>query len=365
MSTEKTKKKGIGRVFWRLIKLTLILGVIIFILLSVLARLGGNGPVLREALEDVFSQNTGYKAKIYNLNYMSFFPSTGIDAENIEFYRVVEEGMPRGNAMITIDKIVVSFGFWDLLLSKNTIRNFLLQNAQIEAGGLLNAPINIESAAINEDAGNQAALRINGTIGESPAEIEVEFDNLGTPHNPQYSVKEERKVFAKLEDLNARAIIKNSAHGINAHNFVLNEGEQRIMSGEFNVVLLDNNSWKLGVEGVISRDNAPFVAQISSDNIDGKTKITGLIKADRAQQKELGEHGSLYKIAQKMVGILNPEMRNKPLEFNNVDMNIILDIAQIYDEDTLLPPSKDAAITIKDGMITFPKMQQTKSEESE
>ncbi|NCC21049.1 MAG: hypothetical protein EOM26_01140 [Alphaproteobacteria bacterium] len=157
------RKWDASRIVRFLIWTVLATGAFGFISLWILSSIGGNSDPLREGLEQFFSQATGGYAKIEELNNMSIYPVAEIDFSGLTI------GGGGGSApVLTLGRGVVSMRFWDVLLSRDYLVNFALENLRIAPGELGPGELFVEKAGIRNDDGETPFLFVDGSYNARP-----------------------------------------------------------------------------------------------------------------------------------------------------------------------------------------------------
>lgn len=126
---EKKERSRLNKWVRRIIKISLILGITLFLSLTVLSSLGGQHEQLKRGLEDYMTSATGYKTTIGALNYMGFYPQARVDVSNVTM------DTP-GAGDLRIGRIAISIDFWDLAFSRMKYNAFYFQDIIAPAGAV-------------------------------------------------------------------------------------------------------------------------------------------------------------------------------------------------------------------------------------
>lgn len=226
--TQKAEKTTWEGVVVRVIKIALIIGAVLFILLTALSQMGGNSDVLREAIEDYISNNTPYTAHISKLNNMRFFPDVVIDVADVDL-RAGADG--QGETAIRIAKARVVMAFFDMLFSPGKFKDITIENLQAASGSLLAKPLDIESVNVADEAG-QSQVQITGKIGTYPLQAHIGLRANGDPGRRVYSIGAEKPFDASIGDLKVEGTLRSAVTGAHKlENLIIGVGGQQAVRG--------------------------------------------------------------------------------------------------------------------------------------
>lgn len=194
MKEQAKKKRGPVRIWiGRLIKISIFLGILLFLSLTVLSNLGGQSSSLKRGFEDFASRALGYKFEIGAFNYMGFFPEARIDAGNV----VISLGEGK---VATISEMQIAVGFWKLAFQTLEFNTLRLSNVSVPAGFIGPHPLTIRFLGfeLDEPADKvqdiEGAPQLVGEEGNDAAQDQVENQtenaDSNAPHdlNPRFIV---------------------------------------------------------------------------------------------------------------------------------------------------------------------------------
>ncbi len=233
MAEDQQQKKPIWRiVLKRFIKLSLILSVIVFIALTVLSRVGGDGDEFKLAVQDFLTDNTPYVAHIQKLNYMRIFPSISIDVEGVELREGKDGG---GETAIRIETAKISMRFFDVMFRPGHFKNIEIKDIIARPGALIEQSVKLDSIAI-DDTGDQAAINVVGKIGEQPLNAKMGLVIKGKPDSRIYDIDRKKPLDITIGALRLEAVLKNLiGGGFKLENMTLSIGEEKALRGNFDI----------------------------------------------------------------------------------------------------------------------------------
>ncbi|HEY8191015.1 MAG TPA: hypothetical protein VIG74_01220, partial [Alphaproteobacteria bacterium] len=137
--------------------------------LSLLAlnMVGGNGPALKQGVEDYLRQITGMEPAIGRFDRISFFPSVSGDLGDIHF--------GPGGEQLRIGGLKFSMGFWDIMFSTGRVRDLEITDAWAPPGLYARDAISFDRIGIDpvEDDPDAALLSAQGKYGPDPFTIKL------------------------------------------------------------------------------------------------------------------------------------------------------------------------------------------------
>lgn len=154
------KRTALGRWMRRIVKFTLIGGVLLFFSLTLLAALGGTHPALKKGIEDYLHQATGLKAEIGEFKHMGFFPRLELDASRIILRPET------GDPVITVGRAAFSTNFFDLMFSRRKIKSLVLEEFYAAPGIVGAEELSIAFFGLKADAvETKPAFILEGSYG--------------------------------------------------------------------------------------------------------------------------------------------------------------------------------------------------------
>ena len=216
--------------FQKLAKLTSILSALFLISITVLANMGGSSDMLRESVERFTSDMFGGRpAKVGTLERMSFFPKVGVSAKDIRVLSKVDGGYP----VISIGKIQIFMGFWDVAWGNPQFSHFYLENAEAIKGAFFPNEFYIERAYVDHDIGNgTAALRANGKIGPYPWSFNAGIEVRGKKRKYKYKLGDSVPFSMVLDNTTFSGILeKHESEYFKIRDAVLTSGNDTLIGG--------------------------------------------------------------------------------------------------------------------------------------
>lgn len=181
----------------RLVKALLFAGITVFVLLTVLSFLGGNGESYKNVIEQILTEQFRRPATIETLNEMRFYPNFTVDVDGLKIAR--GEGVTQ--SVLEAGKIQIAMNFWDVAFSTGRIKTFNIENLKADEGILLAKPLTIERMAILHPDGGPPSLQGNGTLGGERWNIIIEGKAHGRARNLSYDFSHDnRRITAALGD---------------------------------------------------------------------------------------------------------------------------------------------------------------------
>lgn len=239
--------KGWETVVLRILKWLAIFAVIILIGLTILSRLGGNSPVLREAVEEFLTEATPYTAHVGTLNTMRFFPDIMVDATDIEL-RAGDDGT--GEAMVHIGSARIVMPFFDAMFRPGYFKTLHIENLKALPGAILDKNLAVQSLAVKDDQ-EEPALIIEGAIDTAPFYARFGLQAKGRPGDYVYVIGHERGFEMKLADIDIRGTLRNTVTGdYKFANFTLKKNDVEVLHG--NIDLDRSREHRLGISGSLS-----------------------------------------------------------------------------------------------------------------
>ncbi|MCB9982515.1 MAG: AsmA family protein [Rhodospirillales bacterium] len=338
--------KGWETIVLRILKWLAILGVALFIGLTVLSRMGGNSPVLREAVEEFLTDATPYTARVGTLNSMRFFPNIVIDVTDVEL-RGGEDGT--GEAQVRIDTAKLVMPLFDALYRPGHFKDLQIKNLKAMPGSMLAQSIEIQSLAI-EDEGEQSALVIDGRVGKTPLKASFGLDVKGKPGAYTYVIGRERGFEATLADIGAGGTIRNTVTGdYKFENLVLKKAGQEVLHGNID---FDRGDDRLKVHGQLRIE--PGKSRVDPDvrfewpDDEKPLKISGEIVGPEIIVSDFDGSSELQKTIDALDKIFGTP--GGKLDLDGLDVDLKLDIQQLKSGNVLLG-KVETPLSIKNGEL--------------
>lgn len=292
--TEDTKrekpKKALKDRLWSAVKWLLIIGFLVFILLSVLSRMGGNSDVLRETIEDFLTEKTPYTASITKLNKMHFFPNMIIDVEGVEL-RGGDAGT--GEALIRVGTAKVTMSFFDVLFQPGQFKDIHIENLSAVSGSLLDKPVKVEYLKVL-DEGDQANLELKGKIASHDVQAKFGLETRGMPASRTYKIGAEQPFEVNLARLKAEGLLRKTITGVlKLENFSLSVGETLALRG--NLDLDPQDETRHGIKGQLRVEpgKSELDPNLVLDRSNEQAALFGIVRSEKIVIEDLKDGAPL------------------------------------------------------------------------
>ena len=324
MSEQTAQKKPLWRrILGRFIKISLVLLVLGFILLTALSRLGGNSEVLKSGVEDYITDATPYTARIGTLNNMQFFPSIVIDASNVDL-RQGDDGT--GESAITIENAKLGFGFFDVMFRPGRVQMLNVTNLRAGADTIMAKPLTIETLDIKGNTENDPHVSVKGTIGDKPLSGKIGLD---TVNETTYKLGNARDFDVSIGKLKVTGALKNPViGGVKLENLNISIGEQPALRGNFD---LDTKKRQIEIKGQarIAPGKSQIDPRLNIKWAQSPIQITGDIKSGLFVYEDVSGNAPLLKVLDEIGEIFGDEKTSDRVIPDDLNMDISLNIDQL------------------------------------
>ncbi|MAI62477.1 MAG: hypothetical protein CBB87_08375 [Micavibrio sp. TMED27] len=334
MSDQKKFKINPMKIFWKLFKLTLILAVLLFILLTVLANLGGKSEMMKTTLEEIISEQTGYDSRIETLNYMGYFPDMGADLNGLALTPTIETDYV-GDPVIKIGYMSVALSAWDIFFQNIKFRALTLHDIVIKKDVLIGAPIKIDYFVLGQPKDEEAALRVEGIVGSTPLVAKLNAELKGR----YFSLADESNISIKLGNIDIKATASLSEKGgIELKNIILKKADKGVVLGDVYVVHDNaNDAFEIHAQLKTPSKQTDLDIMLSLSNTDSSKTIKGKINSKLLQISELSGDSDIVQLINEISNILYPEKKAEaPLDLSAIDMDVDMDIKGLKSGDFLI-----------------------------
>lgn len=350
--TPKEKKGRLSKWFWRLVKITIFFGVLLFIVLTVLSRLGGNSELLKGAIEDVLTENTPYEASIGRLTALHFFPNVIMDAQNVYLHEVIEKeepaegedaaesnaelqqespyAVPEGRVVIRAADVKFVMGFWDALFNPGRLKDLQIREVYAEPGTLLDKAVSVDSLLIDEYEDGKFALDLVGKIGEAPLGVAMDLETKGEGFDRIFILPDERSLRVKLGHLKMNATFVDAfGDSFQIENINLSNKDTEVLRG--NLTFNPSGDKQMDISGQLRLEpnKTHLDPDIELDWGEKPLSINGSISGDQLEirdfdskapfMKAIGELGYIFGSGKKSAGVdLSPVQLDLDLDFESV-----------------------------------------------
>lgn len=219
------------RVALTTLKIVFFAGIFLFVILTVLTKLGGQSEVMRDTIEDYITENTPYSAHVGTLNGMYFFPDITIDIGAVELRDASNK------TAITADRFRLSFAFFDLLFSRRRFRDLHVENMVAGPGVLMPRALIVKQAGVDETDEKGSVFAFYGVMGEAPFSGFLGVHAEGSPARRIYSFNESWPVDLQLADLSVKGRMQHDAEGdLTLSEITLGQGDTIILTGTLDIL---------------------------------------------------------------------------------------------------------------------------------
>lgn len=302
----------------RFVKISFFLFAFLAIILTVMVNMGGNSDTLKGAIEDYLARATGYYTQIGTLNKMSFYPYITIDIERIE----MRQG-PEREIAVNAQSAVLSFGFWDLFLSRRQLRDLNVQNVVITPGAVFDRRVVVNSLEIDEDANGQAFMVGRGAIGEDAFDVTVEMEVSGKKNRYRYGIGEESAVNASIGALGLTGIMRPRAlGGFHLRDFTASNNNAPLMAGTLSVIR--SNQTDLNLKGSVTIPTSNASAEIDlefTSPTQDVSLINGSVDADSFVAADFKKGAPIMNALDQWRSIFANKNRPTRTQTVNVELN--------------------------------------------
>lgn len=356
MSDKKEKSLAVPKkkksTLWGIIKWSFILLFFAFVLFTILANIGGNSIVIKDALEELFSEQSGYDVRIETLNEMTFFPYVSVDVQDIKFYRKLPSNPdvsnktvqdtpklpPVGEALMSIEKLQAAIAFFDLVLGRSHIRHFDLVGLKSEKGTFLDQAVIIDTAQTREKTDQDKALKITekamfeikGQIGETPLLAYVGLGLSGSDIRPIYNVEDQRDVEVSLGKATFIGRLKNKRlGGLRLTNGQLSYDGDPVFNGDFDIGYGEENA-NIRADITLASGLTSLSPDITFSKKDGHDAVTGNINVPKLNTDDIAP---LMVVIDSIKSILKSHEKSassNPFGLKEQDIDVKIDIQSLH-----------------------------------
>ncbi len=342
---EEMKKPLWLRALKRSIKISIILAVIVFGLLTVLSRIGGNSETFKLAVQDFLTDSTPYTAYIHTLNNMTIFPSISVYVEGVELR---EGDAGTGEAVIRIEAAKISLPFFDVLFRPGHFKNFEIQNLKAMPGTILEQALALDSVSVGSEDG-QAYLNIEGRIDENPLSAKIGLETKGKPGKYIYAVGRTRPLDITLSALRLEGMLTNAlTGGYKLENAALSIGEEKALRGNFYIDRDSAGQFHLKGQARLEPDKSQLDPNLKLDFSGEQDVISGDIKSDMLLLSDFDDKSPFMRTLDKVDAIFGSG--EDALDLSNFSVDLQFEAGQIK-SGALDVGSLSAPVSIKDSAL--------------
>lgn len=226
---------------FRIIKISFFIAIFLFVIFTVLSRLGGNTDVLKGSIEQYLSEISGYKATVGKLNTMQFFPDIIVDIENTEFQNADAQ------IVMIVEKAKIAISFFDVTFATGRWRALAIENFYVAPDIWMPAPVLFKTIGLEDKADGQGRLIFNGRMGVSDFSGFAAMDVSGPPVRRLYQFGPSWNFEVLLADMALRGTVqKNPGADLKVEPLSLIKNKQPILSGWIDIERMGLEGFGLG-----------------------------------------------------------------------------------------------------------------------
>ncbi|MBL4804333.1 MAG: AsmA family protein [Alphaproteobacteria bacterium] len=366
---KKDKKGRVSKWIWRLVKIALFLGVFLFILLTVLSRLGGNSEVLKGAIEDVLSDNSPYEVSIGRLSALHFFPNVIMDVQEVHFHEEpeqpepaeVEEGTeegaaedsgeeaetaqraptdpnakPTGKVLIRVADVKFVIGFWDALFRPGRIKDMQIRDVYVDSGTWLDKPVTIDSLLVDEYEDGKFALDLLGKIGTAPVNVAMDLETKGEGFSRVFILPDERAVRAKFGNLEMDAMFVDAlGDRFQIENINLKNKDKQVLRGNLS---FNPSEGQMDVSGQLRLE--PHKSHLDPDiNLNWDEEplaISGSLSGDQVDLRDFDAEAPFMLFIDEVNAIFGDGKKSTGLDLSPVQLDLDVDFKDVHSGQLVL-----------------------------
>ena len=343
---KEKQKLSAKKLIWRIVKISAVLGIIVFLLLTVLSRMGGDSDVLRGAVEDFLNDNTPYSARVTRLNEMQFFPDIVLDIEGLELRESAE-----GEAKIRVESFQAAMPFFDVMFRPGRFRFLKMQNLTASAGVLNDQPITIPALGVRDEEGD-IALVAEGSIGAHDFYMHMGLEAEGEGRRRIYEVGEDKPFEIKLANLNASGIWRKTITGdTKFENVILSIGDQKAIRGNIDVDTKSEGRIAISGEVRLEPGQSRLDPNVVLNVKETPSKLFGIIRSDIIVSDDFTQTAPAYRFLNRLDDMLSAKKTDK-LSFAGLDLDLKFDLQKIVFDKVDLGSLK-TTLKLKDSLATL------------
>lgn len=289
---EKTPKTLSDRAFsWA--KWVFFIAAFILVLLTILANMGGSNDTLKSAMEQYLTEATGYRARIGQLNKVSFFPMIGFDFERVTLHPLTREEDDKDVVLGHIDSAKLSMGFWEVLRKTGRVRDLELTGLYTEPGVILPKAVSVSRLYIAETPDGQADAVIEGTVGDVPFEGVMDMDSFGTKFHPSYGFGPDRVFSGELGLLRFDGHLDNTRSQPVINDLVFQYQGQDILRGDIALYKAGSTHVNLRTNWVVPEFGSALDGVFEINVEQSPAVLIGTVKAQPLKAEDFQAGGRL------------------------------------------------------------------------
>lgn len=315
------------KIISKLLAISLVLVVAVFILLFVMSSIGGNSPALKQGLEQYLSQTFGGVAEIETLNSMTFYPYMAADVEGVRIYDTDK----REKVILSADAMEVSLGFWDMSIASGNIKALNIVNAKAEPGVFTSEPLTVEDLGIKEQGEGEFALTANGTYNGVAYKFQAEMQPVGEGESQRFRFGDVRPFDFTIGSVSATGKVQNlSTDTIDVTDLDIDVKGSKI-TGEMHYELK-----KPGLRAIEFQASLPHGTKLNGDlELEAlpkeRTKITGDLTFDPLVHRDYFDTDIVDDVLDEFNELFGNDDAIAGYDFSDKDMDINVDVKTLQE----------------------------------
>ncbi len=381
-TTEKTetKKRSVSKWIWRIIKISIFLAIFLFIILTVLSRLGGNSEILKGGLEDVLSDNTSYDAKIGRLSAMHFFPNVIVDMQEIHFYTKpvpvepeneeneegeaetdeteagkVEKPVPEPKAVIRVSDVKFVIGFFDALFRPGRIKDLQIRGIYADSGTFLDKPVVVDSFLVDEFDKDKFALDLLGKIGDTPLSIAMDLAYKGEGFSRVFILEDKRGVRASIGDLSMDAVFVDAfGDSFRFENINLNNKDTKVLRGNLSFDPSGDEQMKISGQLRINPGTSHLDPDVLIDWGKEPLAISGSIEGDQLEISDFNAQSPFMRSIDALDRVFGSGKKSAKIDLSPVQLDLDVDFKAVRSKALQLGSVQSEVVLKESKMLIGP-----------
>lgn len=340
--------------FGRLLKITFIFAAFLLVIVTVLANMGGNSEMLKEAVAQFVSQSfAGRPVEVDKLNNMSFFPSVGVNVEGVHVISRPENG----TKLLSIGKAQAYMGFWQVATQRPRFKTFYFENIHAIRGAIFPEEFLIHKVYIDHDkVKNTAVLRGEGKIGVHAWQFSAQLDVFGSGGKFSYMLSRNFLLNIQVSDITFDAtLINHEDNYFKIEEFKLAQGAQSI-GGNIVLSTLSRDLMKITADINMNVQSSQISADLIADLAELVNKYSGKVSSDKIVLTDILGEGSAFTILSRLrdiAGYTRLQQEQNPMAVlgqNNLDLELSLNTIKLPNNETV---SLNAPLKLDQGHLKF------------
>lgn len=343
----------------RIIVLTLFLAVFLFVIFTVLSRLGGSSPVLKDAIQDFLTNKTSYITQVSVLNGMHFFPDVVVDVSGVEMSAPDSEA-----TAIYIGRFNAVIGFFDVMGGVQKYKSLYIENSYAAPGTLFASNLRIEHGGIFTKQDEKPHFRVEGKVGAGDFTVEVELDSEGQGRAKKYFLGQEWGFDINVNGvLTSGRVERAGLDTFHIKDFKMNHENKVVLQGALGIERLGAGAFKITGQLKTEGDKSVFNPDIVMTLGQGPLKVTGKVDAPVLTMQDFGTTSALGKMVGALLAIPQaqiPEGQDDqtPPNLSGLDVSLDMNVGALKGQSLSLE-AVPAKLEVKEATLKLdvPKAQ--------